>query len=61
MTLTVYYSSIRYEDWTHPHGKKIFPLGLPGDSMVKNLPANAGSERDLGLIPGSGRSSGVGK
>ena len=26
-------------------------LGFPGDSMVKNLPANAG---DTGLIPGSG-------
>ena len=29
-------------------------LGFPGGSVVKNLPANAG---DLGLIPGSGRSS----
>ena len=27
--------------------------------MVKNLPANAGDTRDAGLIPGSGRSSGV--
>ena len=27
--------------------------GFPGGSVVKNLPANA---RDLGLIPGSGRS-----
>ena len=26
--------------------------------MVKNLPANAGDERDLGLIPGLGRSPG---
>ena len=24
--------------------------------MVKNLPANAGDTRDVGLIPGSGRS-----
>ena len=32
-------------------------LGFPGDSMVKNLPANAG---DTGLIPGSGRSPGEG-
>ena len=32
-------------------------LGFPGDSMVKNLPANAG---DTGLIPGSGRSPGDG-
>ena len=28
--------------------------------MVKNLPANAGDARDSGLIPGSGRSLGVG-
>ena len=30
---------------------------FPGDSMVKNLPANAG---DVGLIPGLGRSPGGG-
>ena len=28
--------------------------------MVKNLLANAGDIRDVGLIPGSGRSSGTG-
>ena len=28
--------------------------------MVKNLPANAGDMRDVGLIPGSGRSPGGG-
>ena len=28
--------------------------------MVKNLPANAGGKEDVGLIPGSGRSSGGG-
>ena len=28
--------------------------------MVKKLPANAGDARDVGLIPGSGRSPGVG-
>ena len=28
--------------------------------MVKNLPANAGGTGDMGLVPGSGRSSGVG-
>ena len=27
---------------------------------VKNLPASAGDERDIGLIPGLGRSPGVG-
>ena len=32
-------------------------LGFPGDSMVKNPPANAG---DAGLIPGSRRSPGEG-
>ena len=39
-----------------------FPLslifrGFPGGSVVKNPPANAG---DMGLIPGSGRSTGGG-
>ena len=37
---------------------------LFGDSqvvlVVKNLPANAGDIRDVGLIPGSGRSPGGG-
>ena len=28
--------------------------------MVKNLPANSGDARDMGSIPGSGRSPGVG-
>ena len=28
--------------------------------MVKNLPTNAGDVRDVGLIPGSGRSPGGG-
>ena len=28
--------------------------GFPGDSVVKNLPANAGDSRDAGLIPESG-------
>ena len=32
-------------------------MGFPGSSAVKNLPANA---RDVGSIPGSGRSSGEG-
>ena len=30
-------------------------------SMVKNLPANAGDEREVGSIPGLGRSPVVGK
>ena len=35
----------------------VYKWGFPGDSVVKNLPANAG---DLGSIPGSGRSPGEG-
>ena len=34
--------------------------GFPGGSLVRNLPANAGAVRDLGLIPGSERSPGGG-
>jgi len=34
--------------------------GFPGGASVKNLPANAGDTRDMGLIPGSGRSPGEG-
>ena len=34
--------------------------GFPGGSVVKNLPANAGDVRDLGSIPGSGKSPGEG-
>ena len=30
--------------------------GFPGGKVVKNLPADAGDTRDLGLTPGSGRS-----
>ena len=37
-----------------------FPLGFPGGSAVKNLPANAGDARDTGSIPKSGRSPGGG-
>ena len=32
------------------------PLGFPGGSVVKNLPASAGDLGDVGSIPGSGRS-----
>ena len=31
-------------------------MGFPGGSVVKNPPANAGSARDMGSIPGLGRS-----
>ena len=33
--------------------------GFPGGSVVNNLPANAGDTRDVGSIPGLGRSLGV--
>ena len=33
---------------------------LPEGSVVKNLPANAGDAGDMGSIPESGRSPGVG-
>ena len=38
-----------------PRGKE-----SPGGPVVKNLLASAGDERDMGLIPGSGRSPGGG-
>ena len=34
--------------------------GFPCDSVVKNLPINAGAAGDMGSIPESGRSPGVG-
>ena len=33
---------------------------FPSGTVVKNLPANAGDSRDVGSIPESGRSPGVG-
>ena len=35
-------------------------LGFPGGTVVKNPPGNARIARDVGLIPGSGRSPGGG-
>ena len=35
-------------------------MGFPGGSVVKNPPASAGDTKDGDLIPGSGRSPGVG-
>ena len=35
-------------------------MGFPGGTVVKNPPAIAGNMRDVGLIPGSKRSSGGG-
>ena len=34
--------------------------GFPGGRGVKNLPSSAEDVRDVGLIPGSGRSPGEG-
>ena len=33
-------------------------MGFPGGPMMKNPPSNAGDARDVGSIPGSGRSPG---
>ena len=38
----------------------IFTHAFPGGAVVKNPPANAGDARNMGLIPGSGRSHGEG-
>ena len=38
----------------------IILMGFPGGSVVKNLPTSAGDLRDMGLIPGWGRSPGEG-
>ena len=35
-------------------------MGFPGGTVVKNMPANAGDTRDVGSIPGLGRSPGGG-
>ena len=35
-------------------------MGFPGGLVVKNLSANAGDARDVGSIPGLGRSPGEG-
>ena len=35
-------------------------MGFPGGSVVETLTANVGDTRDLGLIPGLGRSPGAG-
>ena len=45
---------------TKVSGNLLYSSGFPGGSVVKNPPANAGSARDAGLIPGLGRSPGKG-
>ena len=39
---------------------QIIRSGFPDGTVVKNLPANSGDRGDAGLIPGLGRSPGVG-
>ena len=39
---------------------RTYSKGFPHDPGVNNLSANAGDSRDMGLIPGLGRSSGEG-
>ena len=41
-------------------GSTVGHVDFPGISVLKNLPGNTGNTKDLGLIPGSGRSPGVG-
>ena len=38
----------------------VYIWGFPETLVVKNLPASTGDIRDVGLIPGSGRSPGGG-
>ena len=45
---------------TSPSSVCVLLLGLPGGTVVRNLPANAGSARDAGSTSGSGRSPGRG-
>ena len=47
------YLMIEYRD-------QLLLFSFPGGSEVKNLPANAVDTRDMGSIPGSGRSTGGG-
>ena len=51
----------------HPHSIQLQRvvlksyLSCPGGAVVKNPPTNARGTRDVGLIPGPGRSPGKGK
>ena len=54
------YLQSAYHDEYRIAYKSIRSLGFPGGVVVKNPPASAGDIRDMGLIPGSGRSPGGG-
>ena len=45
---------------TAAFGSDICLQGFPGGAAVKNTLASAGGARDAGLIPGSGKSPGIG-
>ena len=47
--------------WAEIFSSSLRNKGLLGDSVVKNLPANAGDVRDASSIPGSQPSPGEGK
>ena len=51
---------IKYFSAGFQHVFEAAQKGFPGDSVVKNLPANTGDTGDMCLIPGSGRSPGGG-
>ena len=50
-------ATMQFQIWLQSNQVRV---GVPGGSVVKNLPANAGHIRNPGLIPGSGRSPGGG-
>ena len=54
----IWYSLFKKKNFSFYIG--VEPVGFPGSSVVKNLPANAGDIRDVGLIPVSGKSPGEG-
>ena len=53
-------SSIFYRNGHDIWGFILYYRGFPGGAVVKNLPAKAGDARDVGSIPGLGRSPGGG-
>ena len=64
LTEVVIFFSLQYFLYIFLYSKDIKiskrPSGFPGGTVVKNPPANAGDERDVGFIPGLGRSPGGG-
>ena len=48
------------DEWDLPYLKIRSFQGVPGGSVVENLPTSAGDSGDKGLTPGWGRSPGVG-